>query len=82
VASFTVSVAIPDGRPGWCLVRDDTVSVPVLAQVPVPQGGVVPFIVSFPLVIRDPGCAARPGLGTCNTNCPWRPAPAAGIVVP
>ena len=46
-----MSVAIPDGRPGSCLVRDDTVSVPVLVQVPIPQGSVAPFNVSFPLVI-------------------------------
>jgi hypothetical protein len=52
------------------LVRDDTVSVPLLVQVPAPEGAAVPFIVSFPLVISDWRCAARPGLGTCNTNCP------------
>ena len=77
-----MGVAIPGGRPRSCLVRDDTVSVPVLAQVPAPEGGVVPFIVSFPLVIPDPGCAARPGLATCNTNCPWQPVRRPGIVVP
>jgi hypothetical protein len=31
-----VSVAILDGPPGSCLVRDDTVSVLVLAQVLAP----------------------------------------------
>jgi hypothetical protein len=64
------------------VVRDDTVSVSALVQVPALWGAVVLFIVSFLLVIPDPGCAARPGLGTCNTNCPWGRAPAAGIVVP
>jgi hypothetical protein len=39
-------------------VRDDTVSMPALVQVPVLRGAVVLLIVSFPLVIPDPGCAA------------------------
>jgi hypothetical protein len=77
-----VSVPVPGGRSGSPLVRDDTLSVRGLVPVPGLRECRSLLIVSFPLDLASPGCAAAAGLAACNTNCPWRRVPPAGTVVP
>jgi len=82
LASFTVRLPVPAGRPGSHLVRDDTVSM----RGPVPVTGLREcrpvLIVSFPLDLTGPGCTGAARLAACNTNCPWRRVPPARTVVP